>query len=72
MKNLLKKHIFLLVAILFLCIAVFCGISTETFSGDLLSPTASTNWGMVTLVAIFGAGGMYSFFKYINIFISSK
>lgn len=66
MKNILKKHFFLFVAILFLCIAVFFEISAETFSGDLLRPTASTNWGMVFLVAVFGSGGMYSLFKYIN------
>jgi|AntRauTorcE11898_2_1112593.scaffolds.fasta_scaffold90754_1 hypothetical protein len=66
MRRLFEKHLFLIIAIIFFIIAVSFGLSAETLAGNKYSRIVRTDWGMIVLSAIFGAGAMYALFKYIG------
>jgi len=66
MKLWLEKNFLLVLAVVFLVAAVIFGMSSGTISGGMYSRVKGTDWGMVILAAVFGAGGMYSLFKHSN------
>ncbi len=66
MKPWLQANLLLVLAIVFLAAAIFFGMSSGTISGGIYSRVKGTDWGMVVLAAVFGAGGMYSLFKHLN------